>query len=124
MKSLTLFAIGALAFGLAPQAMAQHASQISIVSDRSTWYQDDVSSQYRHSAPSPTAEQLIRHPELTTLHGPIPEHWRVTRLDPWTHARVLVLDGRVAVVTWGTSRLLPEKSPHRRHHGRREVRRF
>ena len=91
----------------------------------STWYvatPDGI-------APSP--EALIVYPELTTLPGPIPEHWNVTRLDPWTRAKVMWLNGGVRVVTWGSSRMLPnwheyktpfhEMSNGKRHYTREDL---
>lgn len=82
-------------------ANAQTATQVTIVSDPSVWYVSTPEG----IAPSP--EALIVYPELTTLPGPIPQHWNVTRLDPWTRARVIWLNGGASVVTWGTSRVLP-----------------
>ena len=89
-------------------AMAQTIpSSITIVSDPETWYVDTA------SGPAPAPEAFITYPELTTIPGPIPEHWHVTRLDPWTEARVMWLSDGPAVVTWGTNRVLPNWHEYR-----------
>lgn len=106
MKNLALTAaiLGSL---FAFPAYAQQASQISIVSDPSYWY-TDTGAGY-----APSQESLIDYPEITTLPGPIPEHWRVTRLDPWTRARVVDTSSGTAVVSWGSSRILPNWHEYR-----------
>ena len=112
MKTLSLLVISVL---FSPVAMAQSQEQITIVSDPSTWYpherswdQDDIRWQ---AAPPP--EAFIRHPDITTIPGPIPMHWNVTRLDPMTQARVLWTHEGWKVVTWGNNRVLPNLRDYR-----------
>lgn len=88
-------------------ATAQQASQITIVSDPSRWYTET------DQGFAPSAEALIEYPDITTLPGPIPEHWNVTRLDPSTQARVIWTQNGWAVVTWGSSRILPNWHEYR-----------
>lgn len=106
MKSSSFFLLALLA---SPAAFAQEQSQITIVSDPSTWYpqertwdEHDIRWQ---NAPPP--ELFIEHPEITSIPGPIPMHWNVTRLDPWTEAKVVTTHEGWKVVTWGNNRVLP-----------------
>lgn len=89
------------------QANAQSASQITIVSEPSMWYTETP------MGFAPSAEAIISNPDITTLPGPIPEHWNVTRLDPWTYAKVIRTHNGASVVTWGSSRILPNWHEYR-----------
>lgn len=106
--SATVLGVALMAACLSSSVFAQSMpSSITIVSDPSDWYVDTP------AGPAPSPEALIQYPELTSIPGPIPEHWRVTRLDPWTEARVLWLNGSPSVVTWGTNRVLPNWHEYR-----------
>lgn len=100
----------------------QRDRSITIVSDPATWYADerparglayvsnarcaDVQSYVIDERAAPPPEAFSEQPYITSLPGPIPENWHVTRLDPWTRARVMWLNGAWAVVTWGSSRAM------------------
>jgi hypothetical protein len=107
MKNSLLLLVCVLFAYASNEAMAQQASQITIVSDPSSWYVET------NQGYAPSAEALIAHPDITTLPGPIPEHWSVTRLDPWTQARVIWTQNGWVVATWSSSRILPNWHEYR-----------